>query len=82
MLSTTAADMVHAPKQQMEHLMVAQVAAEVARGDVVPVDVHQREERRARRGQRLRRDTTDRGWPLCMTRPISRLSPAQMRSSR
>ena len=82
MLSTTAADMVHAAKQQMEHLMVAQVAAEVARGDVVPVDVHQREERRARRGQRLRRDTTDRGWPLCMTRPISRLSPAQMRSSR
>jgi hypothetical protein len=79
MLSTTAADMVHAAKQQMEHLMVAQVAAEVAWGDVVPVHIHEREEQRTRRGQRLRRDTADRGWPLCTTRPMSRVSPAQMR---
>jgi hypothetical protein len=82
MLSTTAADMVRAAKQQMEHLTVARVAAEVARGDVVLVDVYECEERRARRGQRLRRDAAGRGWPLCTTRPISRLSPAPMRSSR
>jgi hypothetical protein len=79
MPSTTAADMIRDAEQRVEHLPVAQVAAEVARGDVVLVDVHAREERRARSGQHLWRDAADRDWTLCTTSPISRLFPAQMR---
>jgi hypothetical protein len=79
MLSPTAADMVRDAKQQMEHLTVAQVAAEIARGDGVLVDVYAREERRARGSRHLRRGAADRSWPLCTTSPFCRLSPAQMR---
>ncbi len=45
MPSKTAADMVREAKQRVENLTVAQVAAELERGNVVLVDIREPEER-------------------------------------
>ena len=50
MSSKTAADMVREAKQRVENLTVEQVAAELERGDVILVDLREREERRERGG--------------------------------